>query len=90
MADGAWTVADAKARFSALMEQARTKGPQRVTRHGRDAVVVVSAAHWESLTRPTRSLVEVLLDPAVRGIRMQDEESIFERDRMDDRAPPAF
>lgn len=35
MSADTWTVAQAKARFSELVEQAEHKGPQIVTRHGR-------------------------------------------------------
>ncbi len=83
MTDRAWSVAEAKARFSELVEKARTEGPQHVTRHGRDAVVVVSATDWENRTRPGPSLVEVLLDPSVRGVLEPGEEMVFERDRSD-------
>lgn len=38
-----WSVQDAKARFSEVIERARTEGPQTVTRHGRKVAVVVSA-----------------------------------------------
>jgi hypothetical protein len=35
MSEGTWTVAEAKARLSELVEEARSKGPQTITRHGR-------------------------------------------------------
>ena len=41
-----WKLQDAKARFSELVRRARTQGPQRVTVHGKDAVVVVSASDF--------------------------------------------
>ncbi len=90
MADGTWSVADAKARFSELIEKARTDGPQHVTRHGKDAVVVVSAAEWERTVRPQRSIVDVLLDPSLRGLVGPDERGVFERDRDDSRSLPPF
>jgi antitoxin Phd len=37
-----WKLQDAKARFSELVERAMVNGPQVVTRHGTNAVVVVS------------------------------------------------
>ena len=43
MAIDSWTIAEAKARFSELIDEARSKGPQTITRHGRTAAVVVSA-----------------------------------------------
>lgn len=40
---------DAKARFSELVRRARSEGPQHVTVHGRDGVVVVSAEEYRRL-----------------------------------------
>src|SRR5438093_1119089 len=45
----AWTLEEAKARFSELVRQARERGPQRVTVRGQDAVVVLSAADYARL-----------------------------------------
>lgn len=42
-----WRLQDAKARFSEVVRLARESGPQRVTLHGRDAVVIVSAETWD-------------------------------------------
>jgi prevent-host-death family protein len=42
-----WTVADAKAKSSKVIEKSRVIGPRTVTRNGRPAVVVVSAEEWE-------------------------------------------
>ena len=39
-------MADAKARFSELIDRALSEGPQQITRRGHDAVVVVSADEW--------------------------------------------
>jgi prevent-host-death family protein len=44
-----WNLAEAKNRFSELINLALTKGPQRVTRR-EDAVVVIAAADYERLT----------------------------------------
>lgn len=53
-----WSVADAKAHLSEVIENALHDGPQTITRRGKTAVVVVSAAEWERRTRPKQSLVE--------------------------------
>jgi prevent-host-death family protein len=45
---------DAKARFSELVRRVRSEGPQHVTVHGRDAVVVISAEEFRRLRRPDR------------------------------------
>ena len=53
-----WTVAEAKARLSELIERARSGGPQTITKNGRTAAVVVDAAEWERKTRRTGNLAE--------------------------------
>ena len=62
-----WTVAEAKARFSELIEQTRINGPQTITRHGRSAAVVVSAEEWERKTKRTGNLAEFLAGSPLRG-----------------------
>jgi prevent-host-death family protein len=46
---GHWLLQDAKARFSELVRRVRSDGPQRVTVHGRDEVVVISAEEFRRL-----------------------------------------
>lgn len=46
---GRWRLQDAKARFSELVRRVRTEGPQHVTVHGRDEVVVVAAEEFRRL-----------------------------------------
>jgi prevent-host-death family protein len=47
-----WRLQDAKAQFSEVVRQAQQRGPQRVTLHGRDAVVIVRADEFDRLLRP--------------------------------------
>ena len=44
-----WQLQDAKARFSEVFRLARECGPQRVTKHGREAVVVIPAEEFARL-----------------------------------------
>jgi prevent-host-death family protein len=46
---GRWQLQDAKARFSELVRRAKQDGPQHVTVHGREEVVVVGADHFRRL-----------------------------------------
>ena len=46
---GRWLLQDAKARFSELVRRVRSEGPQHVTVHGRDEVVVISAEEFRLL-----------------------------------------
>src|SRR5215470_8791608 len=46
---GYWLLQDAKARFSELVRRVRTEGPQHVTVHGRDEVVVIASEEFRRL-----------------------------------------
>ncbi len=58
MGTQAWTVAEAKAKFSEIIERAMSKGPQTITRNGRVAAVVVGAEEWERKTKRVGNLAE--------------------------------
>lgn len=47
---GYWLLQDAKARFSELVRKVHSEGPQHVTVHGRDEVVVIAAEEFRRLT----------------------------------------
>ncbi len=83
LADGTWSLAEAKAKLSEVVERALHEGPQHVTRNGKDAVVVVSEAEWAARHgRPSKSFVETLFDPSIRGLLSDEEiETLFERDK---------
>ena len=86
MADGTWTAADAKARFGEVIDKARSDGPQRVTRNGREAVVVLSAEAYQELnSRPVgwqgKTLTEVLFDPSIRFMSEEEHEQAFGRSK---------
>jgi prevent-host-death family protein len=73
MADDAWSLAEAKAKFSEVVERARTQGPQRVTRNGKDAVVVVSVEEWSKRRRPPETLFEFFERSPLRGTDIEIE-----------------
>lgn len=68
---GSWTVAEAKARFSELIDQAQSKGPQTITKHGRTAAVVVSAVEWERKSKRTGNLAEFFAASPLRGSSLE-------------------
>ena len=61
-----WPLQDAKNKFSAVVDAALAGEPQRVTRRGQPAVVVLSAEEYERLCRlemaSAPSLGELLLE----------------------------
>jgi antitoxin Phd len=68
--DDRWRLQDAKARFSEVVRRARAHQPQRVTVHGRDAVVVVAAEDYDRL-RPAltgEAIVEALCSSPLRDV----------------------
>jgi prevent-host-death family protein len=62
----AWTVAQAKAKFSEVIDKARSLGPQTITRNGRKAAVVVAADEWERKTRRQGSLADFFASSPLR------------------------
>lgn len=70
---GHWALQDAKARFSELVRRVRSEGPQHVTVHGRDEVVVVAAEEFRRLQgeRTGRALVDALQASPHRDIDIE-------------------
>ena len=69
---GQWALQDAKARFSEVVRKAKTEGPQRITVHGREEVIVVSVEEYRRVKgQPTgEALVKLLHDSPLRDINM--------------------
>jgi prevent-host-death family protein len=76
---GHWVLQDAKARFSELVRRVRSEGPQHVTVHGRDEVVVISAEEFRRLKGDLtgQALISAMqasphreIDIEPRGVRM--------------------
>lgn len=53
-----WQLQDAKAHFSELVNKTLTEGAQTITKHGQEAVVIISAAEYHKLTKPSDSLID--------------------------------
>ncbi|MGO8785939.1 MAG: type II toxin-antitoxin system Phd/YefM family antitoxin [Terriglobia bacterium] len=62
----AWTVAQAKAKFSEVIDKARSLGPQTIARNGRRAAVVVAADEWERKSRRKGNLAEFFASSPLR------------------------
>jgi antitoxin Phd len=56
-----WQVQDAKTRLSEVIEEAHSKGPQIITRHGAERAVVMSIDDFRALTAHKPGLKEYLL-----------------------------
>ena len=62
-----WTVAEAKAKFSEIIDRAMSEGPQTITRRGRTAAVVVGAEEWQRKTKRAGNLAEFFAGSPLRG-----------------------
>ena len=70
MLENQWQLQDAKNKFSSLVEKAQRKGPQIVTKHGREAVVVLSINEYKKLIKPKKSLVQFLQSSPLAGAEL--------------------
>ena len=63
-----YPINEARAEFSKLVERALAGEPQRVTRYGREAVVIVSEADWQARSRSAPTLGHLLAQHAEAGL----------------------
>ena len=66
-----WQLQTAKARFSEVFRLARTDGPQRITRQGKEGVVMISEEQYRQLTvkpRRPKSLVQFFRESPLDGM----------------------
>ena len=70
---GRWRLQDAKARFSQVVRDACAHGPQRVTLHGRDTVVVVCADDFDRMHSPVtgRDIVAALASSPLADVAIE-------------------
>ena len=78
-----WALQDAKNRFSAVVDAALAGNPQRVTRRGKPAVVVVAVEEYERLRHLEKAEAPTLADMLL-AIPQDDE--AFDRCRLPSRS----
>jgi prevent-host-death family protein len=69
----AWQVQSAKARFSEVFRKARTEGPQRITRQGKEGVVMVAEEQFDRLvgkSRQPRNIVDFFRQSPMVGLEL--------------------
>jgi len=74
-----WQIQSAKARFSEMFRRARLEGPQRITRQGKDGVVMSAEGQYERLvgkSHQPKNLVEFFRQSPFVGVDLD-----WERDR---------
>lgn len=67
MSEHNWTVAEAKAKFSEVIESANARGPQTITKNGRTAAIVVSPEEWRRKTERIGTLADFFAASPLRN-----------------------
>jgi prevent-host-death family protein len=78
-AGDSWQIQSAKARFSEVFRRARNEGPQRITRQGKEGVVMVAEEQYERLvgkSHQPKNLVQFFRQSPLVGVELD-----LERDR---------
>ena len=70
---GPWLLREAKAHFSELVRRVRSEGPQHVTVHGKDEVVVIAAEEFRRLQgeQTGAALVEAMQASPHREVELE-------------------
>jgi len=71
-----WQLQTAKAKFSELFRLVRTEGPQRITRQGKEAVMMISDEQYRRLmvkSRQPKSIVQFFRESPLVGVDLDLE-----------------
>lgn len=77
----AWQLQTAKAKFSELIRDVKTKGPQSITLHGREEAVVLSKKDYDRLKKTSPNIVEFFRKSPFHGLdlKIQRNKSVSRR-----------
>jgi len=68
MISNVWQLQDAKSKFSQLVAMAMKNKPQIVTKHGNNAVVILSFEEYQKIIKPKKDLVEFFRTCPLAGL----------------------
>ncbi len=71
-----WQLQTAKAKFSEVFRLARTEGPQRITRQGKEGVVMISDEQYDRLmvkSHQPKSIVQFFRESPLVGVALDLE-----------------
>lgn len=63
-----WQLQEAKNKFSSLVDKAHQDGPQIVTRHGKESVVVIAIEDYQKMSRPKSDLLSFFKSSPLVGL----------------------
>lgn len=78
-----WQLQDAKSHFSEVVKEALTHGPQNITRHGEEVVVVLSTKEFKRLTRPKGDIVSFFSQSPLGSVELDLSRSQEKARRLD-------
>lgn len=67
-----WQLQEAKSRFSEVVNEAIERGPQIVSRHGEEVVVILAYAEYRAMQKAQLPLDQFFLQSPLRGIEELD------------------
>ena len=70
-----WQLQEAKNRFSEVVDDALAHGPQIVTRHGREVVVILAIEEYRRMKQPKGGLLACLQVPAKYAVEIETTRS---------------
>jgi antitoxin Phd len=73
MGNDIWQLQEAKNRFSEVINKALSEGPQTVTRHGEEIVVILSKAEYNRLQKSQTGLLEFFRQSPLVGVELDME-----------------
>ncbi|MFQ5652777.1 MAG: type II toxin-antitoxin system Phd/YefM family antitoxin [bacterium] len=73
MLNNIWQLQDAKNKLSSLVSKARRDGPQIITKHGKEAAVVLSFEDYRKLSKPETDLLKFLQTSPLANIELDIE-----------------
>ena len=76
-----WQLQEAKNKFSRLVDKAHHDGPQFVTKHGKESVVIVAIEDYQKLSKPKADLLSFFKNSPLFGLNLSStRDKSFSRD----------
>jgi len=65
-----WQLQEAKAKLSEVVKAAYHAGPQSISVHGKQIVVLLSKETYDELTKPKQTFVEFMQNSPLKGMEL--------------------
>ena len=65
-----WQLQEAKNKFSSVVEQAQNEGPQIISKHGKEAVIILSIEEYRKIMKPEGNLFQFMQKSPFHGVEL--------------------